>query len=262
MTRLFLAIGLVGGLSVAQATVSVVTWDFSGNPAQVAQGSAYTQSQGTITVYGEQYLSSSTSNPFSASGVNNTLNGLFRVNDSVNSNGKGIAPFNPSEGVGNISLPNAPGGDMSGQDGIEDVVTNATNYSNILLLKLTNFTQPTTLSLLLQAGVTGDTFTVWTSTGSQPASLGAMSMFDAVPYSVDESGNSQPSMPQVNNLAVAAGVTTWLGIQADCHYLLLDTITGTQGSGGQGTPEPRFYGLLLVSLLAIPAIRRRFVTEQ
>ena len=32
--------------------------------------------------------------------------------------------------------------------------------------------------------------------------------------------------------------------------------------GGQGTPEPRFYGLLLVSLLAIPAVRRRFVPQQ
>jgi hypothetical protein len=58
-----------------------------------------------------------------------------------------------------------------------------------------------------------------------------------------------------------AGYVEYIAIAADCDYLLLNSVTQTT-AGHQSTPEPRFYGLLLVSLLAIPAIRRRFVPEQ
>jgi hypothetical protein len=44
--------------------------------------------------------------------------------------------------------------------------------------------------------------------------------------------------------------------------VLLSTATMTNAGGHTGAPEPRFYGLLLVSLLAIPAIRRRYVPQQ
>jgi hypothetical protein len=54
----------------------------------------------------------------------------------------------------------------------------------------------------------------------------------------------------------------FIAISASSGNVLIQSATITSTGGGTTTPEPRFYGLLLVSLLAIPAIRRRFVPQQ
>jgi hypothetical protein len=89
-----------------------------------------------------------------------------------------------------------------------------------------------------------------------PTSLSGMTKYDANPIDADEpgsiqrNGSSQPSSPQVSGLTIAgltSSTTGWIAIEADCHYLLLDTLTIAPAAA----PEPRFYGLLLGGLLAL-----------
>jgi hypothetical protein len=177
-----------------------------------------------------------------------TENGLFTVTDSPNNFGKGIAPYDPTE----------TGSNFTDQDGITDNVPGSTTNDNLLLLKLTNFAAGSTLSILMDAGVSGDSFNVFTSTGSStPTSLSGMSSRGT--FNVDESGSilsngsSQPTTPQVLNLTIpnlGPGVTGWIAIQADCHYLLLESLT----SNTPGVPEPRFYGLLLTAFLGLAGV--------
>jgi hypothetical protein len=81
------------------------------------------------------------------------------------------------------------------------------------------------LQLLPQAGVTGDAFNVWT-------------------------GNLSYSHQPGRRGRHGTGAE-WVVIQADCHYLLPDTIAGNTPS----VPEPRFYGLKLTGLLGFAGMR-------
>jgi hypothetical protein len=89
---------------------------------------------------------------------------------------------------------------------------------------------------------------------------------DGTPIKVDETGSilsngsSQPTVPQFS-ITKAAGVE-WVAISADCHYLLLDSITGTMTTST--VPEPRFYGLLIAGMLGFAGVyaRKRQAAEQ
>jgi len=253
MKHLFI-LGLAG-LALASFANASVTYTFATSDQQVAQGSTYCPtysiscgiSTPTVGVYAEQTNGSNENfvTPVTSGFgqfATSTESGLFTVTDVPNNRGIGIAPYNPTDGSG---------GSFDNQQGITDSADNANGNNNILLLKLSDFSAGSTLSLLLQAGVTGDSFTVYTATGAMPTSLSGMSKYDANPINVDESGNSQPTIPQLSGLTIAglnSGTTGWIAIQADCHYLLLDTLTVTPGAA---TPEPRFYGLLLAGFLAL-----------
>jgi hypothetical protein len=263
----FFIMGIVAGLALASlAQASVTNYTFATSDKLVSQGATYCPTYSTpaacnnlptVGVYAEQ-----------TSGANGTFvtpvetgswwdqqsteNGLFTVTDSPNNFGTGIAPYNPSEGTS--------GGTFSSQDGITDDASGAGHNDNILLLQLSDIPANSTLSLLLQAGVEGDSFTVYTSTGAMPTSLSGMTggMTNDGTFDVDEkggdqkNGSSQPSTPQVTGLTITglnASTTGWIAIQADCHYLLLDTLT--INSPTAATPEPRFYGILLTGLLAL-----------
>jgi hypothetical protein len=252
-------IGLAAGLS-SLANATVTNYIFSTSNTQVAQGSTYCATYSTscgsttptVGVYAEQTNSSNTFvTPVTApyyEGGQSTESGLFTVTDSPNNFGTGIAPYNPTEGTS--------GGTFSGQDGIDDSANDAGSNGNILLLKLSDFAAGSTLSLLLQAGVTGDSFTIYTydDSGAAPTSLGQMTKYDSSPIDVDESGNNKPTTPQVTGLTIAglsSTTTGWIAIQADCHYLLLDSLSA---SSTPGVPEPRFYGILLAGLLGLAGI--------
>jgi hypothetical protein len=266
MLALIAAIFLVSG-----ANASVV-WSFGGAPGTVAQGTAYFMAGaggGTITVYAEQVnVATGAIVAPVMNGTSSTLSGLFRVDTSVNNNGTGIAPYNPSEGSGSA---------MANQDGIEDNVAHTNpsggQYSNILELQLGNdIAMGTTLSFLLQGPAT-DPIAPFGTTGvnvyygnfSAPTNLNAIGMnvlnnpLTHNPSTTDPiTGISTTgTTPQFSITKTIAG-TEFIAIQADCHYLLLDTIKGTPAS----TPEPRFYGLLLVSLLGLAGIvyRKRQAT--
>jgi hypothetical protein len=252
-------IGLAAGLS-SLANATVTNYIFATTNTQVAQGSTYcptysTSSCGsttpTVGVYAEQTNSSNTFVTPVTTGwptYTSTESGLFTVTDTPNNFGTGIAPYNPTEGTS--------GGTFSSQDGIDDSANDAGGNGNILLLKLSDFAAGSTLSLLLQAGVTGDSFTIYTydDSGAAPTSLGQMTKYDSSPIDVDESGNNKPTTPQVTGLTIAglsSTTTGWIAIQADCHYLLLDSLSATSTPG---VPEPRFYGILLVGLVGLAGV--------
>jgi hypothetical protein len=248
-------LGLAAGLSLASVAHATVTYTFATSNEQVGQGSTYcptysTSCSGpTVGVYAEQtngthgtFVTPVETGPWYDQ--TSTESGLFTVTDSPNNFGTGIAPYNPSEGSG---------GNFSSQDGITDSASGADGNGNILLLKLSDFAPGSTLSLLLQAGVTGDSFTIYTSTGAMPTSLSGMTEYDTTPINVDEGGNNKPTTPQLTGLTIAGlntSTTGWIAIEADCHYLLLDSLAVST----PGVPEPRFYGILLAGLLSLAGI--------
>jgi|HubBroStandDraft_6_1064221.scaffolds.fasta_scaffold213548_2 hypothetical protein len=262
MKSMLSIIGVAAGLSLASIANATVTYTFATTNEQVASGATYCStysspsscsSKQTVTVYGDQTNSSGTfvtpANAPYYDGGQSTESGLFTVTDSPNNFGTGIAPYNPNEGTSS--------GTFSSQDGLTDSVYGASSNNNILLLKLSDFAAGSTLSLLLQAGVTGDSFTVFTydDSGAAPTSLGQMTKYDTSPINVDESGNNKPTNPQVTGLTIAGlspSNTGWIAIEADCHYLLLDQLAVAAGT--PGVPEPRFYGILLTGLLGLAGI--------
>jgi hypothetical protein len=258
--------------SLARANVTW-TWDFS----SPTNGGVYTPGSSgltgtfgagaghSITAYAAQETTTGPADP-DPPGVpavtgtisltsTSTLNGLFQVNDNPNNNGKGIAPYDPTFGNSNS---------FGNQLGLSD--DTGTNLSNLLLINLGAVTNNESLTFLLNAGVTGDSFNVWTFYGaSTPTSLadGGTAMTERVfNQSVGTmgpgNGSVQPTSPQAMYTTTQAG-NLWLAIQADCHYLLLDQIGASQPTA---TPEPRFYGFLLASLLGVAGMiyRKRQAT--
>ncbi len=252
-------LGLAAGLSLASVANATVTYTFASGNALFASGSSsatYSGAAGTITVYADQVVNST--GAFDTPG-NNSENGLFTV--TAGNNGNGIAPYNPNDYPGFGSTTSTS--NLEEQKGIVDGVTGASSDDNILLLKLTGFAANSTLSLLLQAGPLTDSFTVYTAdtTGSAPTKLtsgtGGMTKYNTTPISVGGGaaafGGTEPTTPQLTGLTISGlGPTTtgWIAIQADCQYLLLDSIV----VGTTATPEPRFYGILLAGLLGLAGI--------
>ncbi len=244
------AVGLSSALSlvtVASATPCPSdTWCFGSNPEQVTDGTTYSSSLGGISVYGEQIKNSSSGGTYYSSS-NSTIDGLFSTNDSVYDEGNGIAPFNPAE---------VTGPDFGNQDGITDVIgtnnhggTNST-YGNILVLELgSNIADGTSLSFLLQAGSgegAGDSDTVeafYQDTTNPDVSPSSMTKFATTTQGEITTSGTTPQFSITKNTSG----TEFIAIEADCHYLLLDTITGK----APVVPEPRFYGLLLAGFLGL-----------
>jgi hypothetical protein len=245
MKHLLYIFGCAAGLSLAPFANASVTWSFGGNPSLVSQGSTYSTSMGSISVFSEQ-INNSNGNivttiygaPFNPS-LGTSSDALFQVNDSVNDEGIGIAPYNPSEGTG---------GGMSSQDGITDTASGNSTYGNILEVELgSNIAEGTSLSFLLQAGIgaSNDQVEIFTADASTPQNANNTSMtYDLTTSKGAISTNG--TTPQFSITKNTTG-TEFIAIEADCHYLLLDSITGNTPA----VPEPRFYGLLLAGLLGL-----------
>ena len=248
--------------STAHATVVTSTFCFGPggncstsstvNPTQVTNGTSFTGSAGgTITAYAYQAHNGVFGTPYSYNGTS-TESGMFEVNDKYFHNGIGIAPYNPTEGTSS--------GTFSAQDGLTDVVNHApTGSNNFLLLQLgSNIAQGSTISFLLQAGVTGDTFDVYRGGSTTPTSFSGMTKMTSAPVAVDEGGTSQPngtSATQPFQFSITKNLSgvQWVAISADCHYLLLDQVKTSYGS----VPEPRFYGLLMAGMLGLATVYAR-----
>jgi hypothetical protein len=238
-------IGLASVLTLATVasatTCPADTWCFGSNPMQVSDGTTYSVTGlGTITVYGEQITNGAGGGTFYSTD-NSTINGLFSVNDSQNHEGIGIAPYDPREGTYNY---------FENQLGITNSADGNDTYGNILVLDLgSNIAQGTTLQFLLQAGIGASTDTVsayWQDGGSSNVSPGSMTNFA---NTTDGQISTNGTTPQFSLVKNTTG-NEFVAIEADCHYLLLDTITGTPTE----TPEPRFYGLLLAGLLGVAGL--------
>jgi hypothetical protein len=240
------------------ASAAVVTWNFAGSSGSgafydtysggVNNGKTFTSSGQSITVYGytvdgnpTQPVNGNTGGPGYIVGSTD----LFAVQQGYGgNNASGIAPY---------------------QHYVSYTSQNGITESNILLLKLDSSIQVgETLNFLLQAGVTGDAFNVWTGDFSAtPTNLGkggATGLTEVAAGVHVDNPSRNGTNPQYSFTKTVAG-TQWVAIQADCHYLLLDTITGYTSE----VPEPRFYGMLLVSLIGMAGIyarKRRQATVQ
>lgn len=247
MNRMSLAATLLCGLFITGVANASVTWTFGGNPALVQQGSAYNTSLGTITVYAEQVNGSGVLQGLPDSTLCSGTNCLFQTNNSVVNDGIGIAPYNPTE--------NGVSSSFTTQDGISP--------TNILELQLgSNIAKGTTLSFLLQSGYYAyntDTVSVLYADASTPQNTGSMTVFNNSVSSPIGGISTNGTTPQFTITKNTSGIE-FVAIEADCHYLLLDTITGTAPS----TPEPRFYGLLMAGLLGLAGIffRNRRAVQQ
>jgi len=210
-------------------------------------------------VYADQTNLGVTGDPFLATTTNpvlnyssSTENGMFQVSDKYNTRGVGIAPYNPAEGTSS--------GTYSNQDGLTDTVPNTTKTDNFLLLNLSNIAYGSTISVLLQAGVSGDTFDVYEGGTSTPTKFSGMTKVNGSPVSVDEGGTSMPNGTstgqgyQLSFTKTTNGTQNqWIAISADCHYLLLDEMKITTSA----VPEPRFYGILLAGMLGLAGVYAR-----
>lgn len=236
----------------------------NGTPVTVSNGTSFTGTAGvnygSVVVSSDQANSSGTFvTPVKYNGTS-TESGMFEVTDKDNDRGVGIAPYNPIEGTSS--------GTYSTQDGLTDTVYDASKNDNFLLLDLTNIAQGSTVSLLLQAGVSGDTFDVYAGGTSTPTSFGGMTQLNTSPVAVTEGGTSTPNGTsagqgyQFTFTKTTAGTSNeWIAISADCHYLLLTEIAVTTSTST--VPEPRFYGLLLAGMLGLAGIyaRKRQVAD-
>lgn len=251
LTRL--TITLLGSLLLASMASASVTWQFGNTPGIYANGTSITNSAGTVSVYAEQVNSSGTlqSLPDSTLCAPSSNNCLFQVNDSPNNDGIGIAPYNPQE--------NGLSSNFTTQDGISD--NDSTHIDNILEVELgSNIAAGTTLSFLLESGANAfnaDTVSVYTAVASTPQNLGNMTVFqNSVNSPIGGISTNGTTAQFTITKAPGSNVTEFVAIQADCHYLLLDSITaGTVTISS--TPEPRFYGLLLAGMLGLAGLYRR-----
>jgi hypothetical protein len=118
----------------------------------------------------------------------------------------------------------------------------------------------------MQEGDVPDTFTVYTDTvaagTATPPNLSSMTKFDAAPIAVGtENGGAATPQFKITTDTTAGDPIEFIAIQADCTYLLLNSITS---SGPSSVPEPRFYGLLLAGLLCAGGVvyqKRRAARE-
>ncbi|MGP0076541.1 MAG: hypothetical protein ACLPWF_31890 [Bryobacteraceae bacterium] len=232
--------------TVASATTCATnTWCFGSNPTTVSDGATYSTIggstvTGTVTVFGEQVTNNSSGGTY-YSANNSTIDGLFSTNDSVFDEGIGIAPYDPAE----------TNFDFSNQDGITDSADGSSTKGNVLVLELgSNIAKGTTLNFLIQAGINANTDVVsdyWQDGGVQNQNVSPASMtLNGTTTAGQISTNGTTAQSALTLTKNTSGIE-WVAIEADCHYILLDTITGTPGTA---TPEPRFYGLLLAGLLA------------
>jgi hypothetical protein len=242
MNRLYFMTGVLSVFSLASvASASVTpctttTWTFGANGIEDCgsgnNGVSFTQGGETITILPELLVDGvvqSNSSPVS---------GLFEVQKGNQGNlASGIGPYDTTEG----------GSPFTGQQGIQD--SSVWNWQKwqydtddeMLYIEVNQASIPagTTLSFLMQEGDQADTFNVYTSVGSSttPPNLSAMTEVDTDKSVGVENG----------------GPIEFIAIQADCTYLLLNSITASTPA----VPEPRFYGLLLASLLGLVGIYAR-----
>jgi hypothetical protein len=240
-----LAIGLAMSVAGMAATCDQNTWTFDiiASCGSGSNGVTFTQGGETITILPELLANG----VVLGSGHGNPVNGLFEVQQGAQGNlASGIGPYVIGEG----SSP------FTGQKGIQEQNIQNTRYDAMIFIEVSqNGNNPipsgTTLSFLMQEGDVPDTFTVYTATAAAgtntPPNLANMTKFDAAPTSVGtENGGAVNPQFQITTSTTAADPIEFIGIQADCTYLLLNSITS---SGPTSVPEPRFYGLLLGGLL-------------
>ncbi len=239
-----LGIGCVMSMTAMAATCPLsgsggtFIFDSLGSCGSDSSGVTFTEGTESITIFPE-YVVNKTVQP-NTGGDSNFVNGLFEVGKGQDSNiASGIAPYYTNEG----------GPDYTTQLGIQE----SGNDDGVLYLEVSSasgVSSGSTLSFLMQEGLTADTFNVYTDTvsaGTNPPNLSSMNEVDENVAVGATSGGA--TTPQFSIVTSTPGTSVeFIAIQADCEYLLLNKITTTSPSS---VPEPRFYGLLLTGLLGL-----------
>jgi hypothetical protein len=231
MKRTFLTIALVA-FGVGSTARADITWTFSGGGADNGPSCvANPRCVGTT----KTYFSGSPSVGITATGhvtADGSLQGMYEKNRSGD-NGLGIA----AESVSEI------------------------DHSAYIQLDLSAINANDPLSIALQSlGGTPpqqyDVYKLETNAAMGPTGLGSFSL-----VSLDNGASN------FNNINRGAATHYYLAITASAvpagSDLVLTSLTATQG-GQLNTPEPGFYGILLVAMsaLALPQVRRRFIPER
>jgi hypothetical protein len=259
MSRTFLTAGVISIFSFAAvATASVApctttTWNFGANGIEQcgsgSNGVSFTQGGETITILPELVengVVQSNSSPVS---------GLFEVQKGASGNlASGIGPYNTTQG----------GSPFTGQQGIQDSTYWNNTTDDMLYIEVNQSSIPsgTTLKFLMQEGDQVDTFNVFTSVGSSstPPNLSSMTEVDTDKSVGTLNGGATTPQFSIVTSTTSAKPIEFIAIEADCTYLLLNSITAT----APAVPEPRFYGLLLTGLLGLAGLyarKRQRVTE-
>jgi hypothetical protein len=259
--------------SIASATV--VTYNFSGTTQNIGStgllqnnggGIVFTTSpQGfnnggaasTVTVYGETAPAGLTANPGDDGGPSafGTTTGLFEVTNGQGGNSAtGIAPYIPGQASG--SSPNL---NLTNENGVTE--------TDVLLIDLRNITAGSTVSFVMATGVNATANTginLWdgVQAGGVPSGFGtgagtALNNEAITAGNVNGAGggSTTKSFNISGTVGSGAGQYDWIAIQADCHYLVLQSLSITSPSG---VPEPSFYGLIAVLMAGLVIGARKF----
>jgi hypothetical protein len=209
----------------------------------------------SIAVYGETTTQTGDGGPGKFTGTT----GLFEVTSGSGGNSAtGIGPYDNQGGSSpNLNFQLQPG--ISSSQAVDG--SGAAPTDQLLLLNLSNLTAGSTVSFVMATGANAAAnagINVWTgaSTGT-PLGVGTgWSGWTASNTLATESitegnvnGGSGGAATQsftlfTNNLPS----NEWIAIQADCHYLLLSSITVNSPSG---VPEPSFYGFFALGMVAM-----------
>ena len=262
MIRALSALAMGCAMSVAGmgATCNQSTWTFDILAAcgSGSNGVTFTQGGETITILPELVVNG----VVQGSSKMNPVDGLFEVQKGDEGNlASGIGPYVNGQG----------GSPYTGQKGIQDETFKNTTVDAMLYIEVSQtgsnpIPSGTTLSFLMQEGDVPDTFTVYTDAvaagTTTPPNLASMTKFDSTPISVgSEDGGATTPQFKITTDTTTGDPIEFIAIQADCTYLLLNSITS---SGPSSVPEPRFYGLLLAGLLCAGGVvyqKRRAAKE-
>jgi len=188
---------------------------------------------------------------------------------TVNNNPNGNSPNDGGPGAFTGALPvfsvtSGQGGNIA--SGLAPYVASQGGYTSqlgvteydVLVLDLSKVTVGSTVKFTMTEGSTNESFNVWTGTANTTndyaTGLGTSKSFST---GANPLSNEIITGQQVNTnptFTLTSSTSEWIAIQADCHYLLLDTIYITPPTG---VPEPSFHGFLAAGLIAVGFIAHK-----
>jgi hypothetical protein len=246
--RSYVFVGVLATSLWSMANASPVTFNLGGGGSgqTISSPDTVTQTGQSIVIYGETVNDQANYASMTDDGGAGKFTGglsLFSVTNNVGGNtASGIAPFNS-------------GTTYTNQNGITE--------SDVLLINLSGITAGSTVSFLMSTGVNATSNTgINVYDGIQsviPTGIGSgavggegtnpLSTETITAGNVNGSGGgaATKTFTLTGTVGTGAGQFDWIAIQADCHYLLLDTLTVTPGA----VPEPSFYGFFALAMVGL-----------
>jgi hypothetical protein len=235
MNRKYFTLALFAGLSLGSAANASVVWNFtSGVTANTDIGTSHSfASTGgspnfSITAYGVHNDGSATD--------------LFAKSAGATETGLGLANGSETE-IDNENTFFSTGDPKTG---------------HAIELDVSSLPTLTTLQFLINSVQSGETFT-WGV--KDTSTTGALSGFGGGATLSQNGSTNQQTFNFQRDGASHEFIAIFVSAN-DSSDVLLTSATLLSGGNQNPTPEPRFIGLLLVGMLAIPVIRRRFAPQQ